>query len=353
MGKKIFVFYFFGLLLSSGPVYMFFNEKSGMFNIKKTELVLLALAATLFLVNFFMYIQFQYRLLSRVKQLTKKIHYFFHNKYYPFNNSPENDELGHLESSFNSVMQSYISSLERLKRVDLARSNFVNTASHELRAPLTSIKGSLNLINGQVFGEVPDKIKSILSIAESETDRLLFLVNDLLDLAKIESGKMLLHKKWFNVHQLVLKTCRGLFSLIKEKELSIKNEIDPQIRIYADPHTMRQVLSNLLSNAIKFSPKGENITLKNKVCGQQFSLLVYDNGPGIKIEEQKNIFENFQQTQNSQERAVKGSGLGLSIAKAIIELHSGKIGLESDGKKGSCFYFTLKMRESGEVHEAA
>lgn len=275
-----------------------------------------------------------------LRDLSRKMVDFLNDRYtYQFS-VPTNDEVGHMQATFNSLAQRVISNMEQLRTLDQAKSEFLSIASHELRTPLTSIKGSLSLMRSGIVGEMNEMADNLLTIAENETDRLIRLINDILDLAKIEARKLPLHQDWHSFTDLV-KTClQSLQGLANQAHVQIEAEAIPALEAYMDPDRVQQVLTNLLSNAIKFSPKDASVIVRYEITeSNQLYVEVRDHGRGIAPEDQDAIFQKFRQASNSP--LVKGTGLGLAIAKALVEQHGGDIGVRSVPGEGSAFYFTL------------
>lgn len=285
-----------------------------------------------------------------MRDLSRKMVDFLHDRYtYQFS-VPSNDEVGHMQATFNSLAQRVISNMEQLKTLDQAKSEFLSIASHELRTPLTSIKGSLSLMRTGVVGKMNEMAENLLTIAENETDRLIRLINDILDLAKIEARKLPLHQDWHSFSDLV-KTCLdSLEGLAQQAEVRLAADPMPPTDAYMDADRMQQVLTNLMSNAIKFSPKGKTVTIHVEVTDKNHLLVeVRDHGRGIAPEDQEAIFQKFRQATNSRNPLVKGTGLGLAIAKALVEQHGGDIGVRSVVGEGSTFYFTLPEWKYGQA----
>jgi signal transduction histidine kinase len=290
----------------------------------------------------FMSIYIQSSIFKPLNALYLRMLDFLNDRYtYEFQ-APEANEIGDLQSTFNSLAQRVINNIEELKTLDSAKTEFLNIASHELRTPLTSIKGSLSLLRNGVSGELNDNASKLLLIAETETDRLIRLINDLLDLAKIEAKKLPLEEKWYQVEELIGETVASLQGLTESTQVSLSIKDQLPIDIFIDKDRVHQVLTNLLSNAIKYSPQQGIVSVNYFVNGNhQLVIEVSDQGRGIAPEDQKQIFEKFRQATNDISPLVKGTGLGLAIARAIIEEHGGEIGVKSQPKKGSTFYFTL------------
>jgi signal transduction histidine kinase len=275
---------------------------------------------------------------------------FIQNKYsYKFT-VPKMNEVGELQNTFNSLAQKVLVQIDDLKKLDVAKSEFLSIASHELRTPLTSIKGSLSLLNTGVAGQVTEVAKNLMNIALNETDRLIRLINELLDLAKIEARQFPLNHSWFSANQLIKNTFLSLQGFCTTAQVRLASDVDEHLELYIDADRIQQVLTNLISNAVKFSPKGEVVEVKaHEMAAGGVSIEVHDHGKGIAPEDQEIIFEKFRQASNAQNPLVKGTGLGLAIAKSLVEQHEGNIGVRSTPGSGSVFYFTLpKYRKTSQ-----
>ncbi|MCW9032945.1 MAG: transporter substrate-binding domain-containing protein [Rhodospirillales bacterium] len=228
------------------------------------------------------------------------------------------------------------------KKLDRMKSEFVSTVSHELRTPLTSIKGSLGLVAGGALGEVPDKSKEMIDVAYKNTDRLIGLVNDILDIEKLESGSMEFDFVPLNITDLVIETVEANRGFAQECDVDfVLTDLPDEVKVQGDENRLTQVLANLLSNAAKFSPSGEKVEISVERMGDKVKVLVTDNGPGIPEEFYEHIFGRFAQADGSDSKAKGGTGLGLSISKSIVERHRGTIDFVSDGSSGSVFFFSL------------
>lgn len=234
------------------------------------------------------------------------------------------------------------------KEADRRIGEFYSTVSHELRTPLTSIRASLGLLEGGVAGEIDEEALQLVEIARSESDRLIRLINDILDLRKIESGKLELKLRTVQLTDLINSVLETMRPMADEHKVSIATEFSAENSIILDRDRIIQVLANLLSNAIKFSPRGETVTVAVKTIKQnnttRFS--VSDKGSGIRSDQMHRLFGKFQQLDSSDTRAKGGTGLGLAICKAILEQHGGSIGVDSEPGKGSTFWFELPMSEA-------
>lgn len=232
--------------------------------------------------------------------------------------------------------------ITELKRIDQMKTEFISTVSHELRTPLTSIRGSLGLISGGVAGELPDAIKNLVQIAQNNCERLIRLINDILDSEKIESGKMQMSLQVLDVRKLirhVLSQVQG-FAAQHQVKLSFAAAQGP---FYGniDPDRFTQVLTNLLSNAVKFSPTGDAVEVRLSCIRGVLRIEVIDKGPGIPEQFRNRIFQKFSQADSSDSRQKGGTGLGLNISKSIIEKMSGKIGFSTSVDEGSTFFVEL------------
>ncbi|WP_126455931.1 PAS domain S-box protein [Sulfuriflexus mobilis] len=230
------------------------------------------------------------------------------------------------------------------KKMDKMKNEFISTVSHELRTPLTSIRGSLGLINGGVTGELSEAAHEMLTIAGNNTERLLLLINDILDIQKIESGQMA-----FRFQNLALAPF--LEQAVEEnaaygREHGIYFEISRSIeaaQVFADRDRLMQVMANLLSNAAKFSPEGETVEINLARHHDLLRISVTDHGPGIPEEFHDKLFERFTQSDSSDSRRKGGTGLGLNISKIIVEKHGGHIGFISREGVGTTLYVDLPV----------
>jgi PAS domain S-box-containing protein len=233
--------------------------------------------------------------------------------------------------------------LSEQKRLEKLKNEFVSTVSHELRTPLTSIRGSLSLIDGGAVGEVSDKIKPLIEIALNNSERLILLINDILDMEKIESGEMDFEFEKVDINEMIEEAILSNQGYAKEHNvnLTFENKIEKTF-INVDINRLQQVLSNLISNAIKYSPKNETVLLSIEKNKRQVTISIYDKGVGIPDSFKKRIFQKFAQADSSNKKK-GGTGLGLNISKAIIEKFNGEIGFFSPKNEGTTFYFNLPI----------
>lgn len=224
------------------------------------------------------------------------------------------------------------------------KSQFLAHVSHELRTPLNAILGYTELIIDNVYGELPEKVRETLLRVERNGRHLLGLINDVLDLSKIEAGLLKLSQESYSLNEVVQSALAVVEPLAKEKSLRLIVEVPPDLpRAVGDERRTTQILLNLLANAAKFTDAGE-VKLNVTVEGSCFKVSVSDTGPGIAEGDQTKIFEEFHQAEGVATSKKGGSGLGLAISKRIIEMQGGHIGVQSTLGKGSTFWFTLPIR---------
>ena len=238
------------------------------------------------------------------------------------------------------LMSGTAQDVTELRAADRSKHEFVSVVSHELRTPLTSIRGSLGLLAAGTLGPVPEQGQRMLEIAVSNTDRLMRLINDILDLERIQSGRIEIEPERVDAAELMLKAGREM-SGMATREGVVLQITPPEAHVFADPDRVLQTLANLLSNAIKFSPRGATVSLAAEYRGDELLFSVQDHGRGIPAASVETIFERFQQVDSSDARQKGGTGLGLAICRSIVRQHGGEIWVESQLGKGSTFFFTL------------
>jgi signal transduction histidine kinase len=224
------------------------------------------------------------------------------------------------------------------------KSQFLANMSHELRTPLNAILGYTELIIDGIYGEAPEKAQAVLKRVESNGKHLLNLINDVLDLSKIEAGQLKLSLADYSMKDLVNSVVSAVEPLATKKKLGFKVGLPSDLPSgRGDEKKLTQVLLNLAGNAIKFTDAGE-VAIKATAVDDAFSVAVHDTGPGISASDQTKLFQQFQQADNSITETKGGTGLGLAISKHIIELHGGSIAVESEVGQGSTFTFTLPIK---------
>lgn len=292
------------------------------------------------------------QIFSPLQSTTNRMADFLNGKYSYNFDSPEENEMGELQATFNAMAQEVLKNMEELKALDSAKSDFLNIASHELRTPMTSIKGSLSLISSGVMGNVSDEILNLIKIAELETDRLVRLINDILDMAKIDARKLPLKLEWTSLQELMDKTVLSLQGLAQTFEVKIVKHEFPNIELNIDSDRVQQVITNLVSNAVKFSPKNDKVELiVEAIPNQPVKIMVKDHGKGMTPQEKSILFQKFRQVSSPDNPLVKGTGLGLAIAKALVEEHRGQIDVTTKPNEGSTFYFTIPEWRYSEQQE--
>ena len=229
------------------------------------------------------------------------------------------------------------------KKIERMKDEFVSTVSHELRTPLTSIHGSIRLLaSGRMMPLTPEG-ERLLDIAHRNTGRLVNLINDILDVEKLESGRMAFDFRDMALVDAVRQAVDANQGFASERGIRIETGATVDTVVRADSGRIVQVLTNLLSNAVKFSPEGGRVEVAMALCDGWVRVTVSDTGPGVPEDFRSRIFGRFAQADSSPTRKVGGTGLGLSICKAIVERHEGRIGYDSEIGKGSDFWFELPV----------
>jgi PAS domain S-box-containing protein len=230
------------------------------------------------------------------------------------------------------------------KEVDRLKTEFVSVVSHELRTPLTSIRGSLGLMEGGAVGELPAKARELVGIARQNADRLIRLINDILDLEKIEAGKIQLNIAALDPAALVERTVAELRAMALQYKVRITPVIERRDSVAGDADRVIQVLTNLVSNALKFSPEDGEVTITVAEGTPGFARFsVADQGPGLTEEQRSRLFGRFVQLEAADTRKRGGTGLGLAISRSLVEQQSGRIGVDSEAGRGSSFWFELPL----------
>jgi signal transduction histidine kinase len=243
------------------------------------------------------------------------------------------DEIAELNGAFHSMAA-------EVREAQRMRQTFVAMISHDLRTPLTSVQGYLELVSIGAMGEVSEQTRKGAEMAEQNTGRLIRLISDLLDLEKMEAGKMQMSPKVIYLESVIEKSVQAIAEFANNHEVSIDfGETDAEVN--ADPDRLIQVIVNLASNAVKFSPKGETVQIKVIEEGESVEVQVIDRGRGVPAEYREAIFEKYKQVKSTDATKKGGTGLGLPICKLIVEQSGGSIGVRSEEKQGSTFWFKL------------
>ncbi len=251
--------------------------------------------------------------------------------------APLRNELGHVAGAIVAFQD-----IARMREVDRMKDEFVSIVSHELRTPLTSIRGSVQLVLDDVNAVADEEHRNLLQIALNNCERLVRIINDILDVSKIESGNLTLRKKAAHVADLIRQSIDVVAGPARAADVALAVAVPANIRpVMVDPDRIVQALVNLLSNAVKFAPSSTTVTVTVTGSEQMVTIVVADQGEGIAPENLDRLFRKFQQVDSSSSRRKGGTGLGLAITKALVEQHGGRIFVDSEVNRGTRFSFTL------------
>jgi len=232
------------------------------------------------------------------------------------------------------------------KRVEKAKQDFISSVSHELRTPLTSIQAALGLIEGGSVGDISEPVKPLVEIANRNSQRLISLINDILELGEMKTGEILMHPAIILVKFQVEDALSIMQPYAAQYDVAFKLSCDDDsLSVYVDEKRFSQILCNLVSNAAKFSPPGSEVTVKIKRVNDKVRIEVVDRGTGIPEEFHDEIFERFTQYDNSETRSVGGSGLGLNISKQLVTQMNGEIGFTTELGRGTTFFIEFPISE--------
>jgi len=253
-----------------------------------------------------------------------------------------------LEKELAQTKRELVEAKTQLREADKLKSEFIATVSHELRTPLNSILGFAKLLLKQKIGPLNPIQQTDLSVIYDSAQHLLSLVNDILDLSKIEAGKIRLDAEWVSVEEIIVGVMASTYILIEDKPIELKEEIESNLpKVYVDRGRIRQVVINILSNAAKFTDAGSITMRVRKITKNEQEFVCFsikDTGIGIAAEDMDKVFEAFRQIDSSVARRAEGTGLGMPISYRLVSLHGGELWVESQVGQGSAFSFTIPLK---------
>jgi signal transduction histidine kinase len=253
-----------------------------------------------------------------------------------------------LEEELAQTKRELVEAKTHLREADKLKSEFIATVSHELRTPLNSILGFAKLLLRQKIGPLNPIQQTDLSVIYDSAQHLLSLVNDILDLSKIEAGKIRLDAEWVSVEEIIVGVMASTYILIEDKPIELKEEIESNLpKVYVDRGRIRQVVINILSNAAKFTDVGSITMRVRKITKNEQEFICFsikDTGIGIAAEDMNKVFEAFRQIDSSVARRAEGTGLGMPISYRLVSLHGGELWVESQVGYGSAFSFTIPLK---------
>ena len=239
-----------------------------------------------------------------------------------------------------------------MKKLDELKTAFLNITSHELRTPMSAIKGYVQMLLRQTLGDINEEQKNSLDVILRNTNRLDGLIQDILDVSRLESGTMKFISGKTDIKTLVGQTAETMQPFAGRKEITISADIEEGVpNLIVDGERIKQVMMNLVSNAIKFSPDGSIVNVKARKEKNDVLFEVQDFGRGIPKDKQDRVFETFYQVDSGADRKFGGAGIGLAISRGIVISHGGKIWVESKEGKGSTFRFTLPVKSIKDVED--
>ena len=256
-------------------------------------------------------------------------------------------ELVRTQHALEAYSQSVVRAKEDIERASKFKDQFLSTMSHELRTPLNAVLGFSELLLDTRYGPVNERQQRYINHIHTSGQHLLRLINDILDLSKIEAGRLQLKLEDVSVDRAFEEVSETLQPLVDKKAQSLTRSASPDLVVRADSTRFKQMLMNLVGNAIKFTPEGGKIELTARRAGVDVRIEVRDSGPGIAAEEKQHIFEAFHRLKQA-DKSAEGTGLGLAITRSLVELHGGRLDLESEPGAGSCFFFTVPSAVTAE-----
>ncbi|MEH6669253.1 PAS domain S-box protein [Halopseudomonas sp.] len=242
------------------------------------------------------------------------------------------------------LIWSIVEDISERKRMEQIKDDFITTVSHELRTPLTALRGALTLVSSGTLGELPGVAANMVAVAEKNSQRLLLLINDLLDMEKLLAGKMVFNLQWHDLNPLIESSLDENLPYANLYQVSLSHDdLTEGAQVSVDASRLQQIMANLLSNAIKFSPTGGQVTVTSQWHGEGIRICVADQGPGIAPEFHDRIFQKFSQADSSDARQRGGTGLGLAITRELVHNMNGEVGFESRPGEGARFFVDLPL----------
>jgi signal transduction histidine kinase len=256
-----------------------------------------------------------------------------------------NDEMASLASAFNEMAVQLEAADRKQRELDMLRRNLIAWAGHDLRTPLASIRAIVEALADGVVDD-PETVERYLHTAQREIRSLSLLIDDLFELAQLEAGGLRLDVAPNSISDLISDTMESFSELAARRDVVLEGSAEPGVDpVYMDAQQIGRVLSNLLGNALRHTPSGGMVQLHTSRADEGVRVQIKDTGEGIDAEDLPHIFERFYRSEKSRNRSTGGAGLGLAIAKGIVEAHGGEIGVESGPGEGTCFFFTLPVRD--------
>ncbi|MDP9491473.1 MAG: HAMP domain-containing histidine kinase, partial [Actinomycetota bacterium] len=250
-----------------------------------------------------------------------------------------------------SAQQALAEQNEQLRELDRLKDEFISLVSHELRTPLTSIHGYLELLLDGGAGKLGEEQARFLTVVERNSTRLMQLVGDLLFMAQVEAGKLALDFDDVDLNEVVGECLEAAQPIADDRQIELVAEVEDTPTMLGDRSRLAQVLDNLISNALKFTPRSGRVSVRVSVVGDDAVVEIKDTGVGIPVGEQDRLFERFFRSTTATEQAIPGTGLGLTIAKTIVERHEGSISIESEEGTGTTVSVRLPVRNPSAVAE--
>lgn len=325
--------------------YVVYNQKKQ----QRTLIIGLCLTALSLLTVFFMRRTAKKEILIPIKELQEGAKKLEQGDFKQRINIKTKNELALLGRSFNQTISALEKTDEERKRIDHMKTQFISITSHELRSPMTPMKGQLQMLLQGYFGKLTKKQKESIEIVVNNTERLDNILKDFLEVSRIEAARLKFSYKKVNLQNNIANLIKEMKGFFPEKKIALINKVETLPVIEVDPDRTMQVMRNLLTNAIKFSKNKGKIIVGGKKKSNHILFWVQDFGEGLKEEDKDKVFEAFYQSEQTLARDHQGTGLGLTICTGIVKSQGGNIWVESKRGKGSTFYFTIPLKPAKEI----